>query len=164
MTADGRTVTAILVAAGASRRMGFDKLSHRLPDGRTVLETSLAAIEHHPAVDQLVLVAGGNLEQCRGLAARCGKPAAVVQGGASRADSVRAGVLAARGQLVAIHDAARPFVSQAVITRALEAAAQTGAAAPAVPVQSDKDCAGQAKLLARLLGLGVSSSHMVPFL
>lgn len=135
MTADGRTVTAILVAAGASRRMGFDKLSHRLPDGRTVLETSLAAFEHHPAVDQLVLVAGGNLEQCRGLAARCGKPAAVVQGGASRADSVRAGVLAARGQLVAIHDAARPFVSQAVITRALEAAAQTGAAAPAVPVK-----------------------------
>ena len=135
MTADGRTVTAILVAAGASRRMGFDKLSHRLPDGRTVLETSLAAFEHHPAVDQLVLVAGGNLEQCRALAARCGKPAAVVQGGASRADSVRAGVLAARGQLVAIHDAARPFVSQAVITRALEAAAQTGAAAPAVPVK-----------------------------
>ena len=82
MTADGRTVTAILVAAGASRRMGFDKLSHRLPDGRTVLETSLAAFEHHPAVDQLVLVAGGNLEQCRALAARCGKPADVVQGGA----------------------------------------------------------------------------------
>ena len=30
-------VTAIVVAAGASRRMGFDKLSFRLPDGRTVL-------------------------------------------------------------------------------------------------------------------------------
>ncbi len=38
-------------------------------------------------------------------------------------------------RLQAIHDAARPFVSQAVITRALEAAAQTGAAAPAVPVK-----------------------------
>ena len=36
------TVTAIIVAAGASRRMGFDKLSYCLPDGRTVLETSCA--------------------------------------------------------------------------------------------------------------------------
>ena len=54
------TVTAILVAAGSSRRMGFDKLSVRLPDGRTVLETSAAALAGHPAVTQLVLVAGGN--------------------------------------------------------------------------------------------------------
>ena len=37
-------VTAIVVAAGASRRMGFDKLSYRLPDGRTVLETSCTAL------------------------------------------------------------------------------------------------------------------------
>ena len=41
------TVTAIVVAAGASRRMGFDKLSYRLPDGRTVLESA-------DAVDKLV--------------------------------------------------------------------------------------------------------------
>ena len=61
-TTDGRTVTAILVAAGASRRMGFDKLGFHLPDGRTVLETSLAAFDRHPAVTQIVLVAGGNFE------------------------------------------------------------------------------------------------------
>ena len=36
-------VSAIIVAAGASRRMGFDKLSYRLPGGKTVLETSAAA-------------------------------------------------------------------------------------------------------------------------
>ena len=51
------TVTAIIVAAGASRRMGFDKLSYCLPDGRTVLETSCALFVAHPAVDELVLVA-----------------------------------------------------------------------------------------------------------
>lgn len=34
-------VTAIVVAAGASRRMGFDKLSYRLPDGQTVLEKAV---------------------------------------------------------------------------------------------------------------------------
>ena len=128
-------VTAIVVAAGASRRMGFDKLSYRLPDGRTVLETSCAALATHPAITQLVLVCGGNRAACEAIAAACPKPCAVVQGGATRADSVRNGLAAASGELVAIHDAARPFVSQAVITRALEAAVQTGAAAPAVPVK-----------------------------
>lgn len=60
------TVTAIIVAAGASRRMGFDKLSYCLPDGRTVLETSCALFAAHPAVDELVLVAGGQPPPVRG--------------------------------------------------------------------------------------------------
>ena len=42
-------VSAIIVAAGASRRMGFDKLSYRLPGGKTVLETSVAAFAAHPS-------------------------------------------------------------------------------------------------------------------
>lgn len=138
------TVTAIIVAAGASRRMGFDKLSYYLPDGRTVLETSCALFAAHPAVDELVLVAGGNRPQCEAIAAACPKPCTVVQGGATRADSVHNGLAAAKGQLVAIHDAARPFASEEVITQVLQAAAKTGAAAPAVPVKdtikvADKD-------------------------
>ncbi|MEE0098490.1 MAG: 2-C-methyl-D-erythritol 2,4-cyclodiphosphate synthase [Gemmiger sp.] len=128
-------VTAVIVAAGASRRMGFDKLSFRLPDGRTVLETSCAALAAHPAVTQLVLVCGGNRAACEAIAAHCPKPCTVVQGGATRADSVRSGLAAAEGELVAIHDAARPFVSEAVITAVLTAAAADGAAAPAVPVK-----------------------------
>ena len=128
-------VTAIIVAAGASRRMGFDKLSYRLPDGQTVLEKSCAALAAHPAVTQLVLVAGANRETCERIAQRCPKSCVVVAGGETRADSVRHGLEVASGELVAIHDAARPFVSQAVITAALQAAAQTGAAAPAVPVK-----------------------------
>ena len=138
------TVTAIIVAAGASHRMGFDKLSYCLPDGRTVLETSCALFAAHPAVDELVLVAGGNRPQCEAIAAACPKPCTVVQGGATRADSVHNGLAAAKGQLVAIHDAARPFASEEVITQVLQAAAKTGAAAPAVPVKdtikvADKD-------------------------
>ena len=138
------TVTAIIVAAGVSRRMGFDKLSYCLSDGRTVLETSCALFAAHPAVDELVLVAGGNRPQCEAIAAACPKPCTVVQGGATRADSVHNGLAAAKGQLVAIHDAARPFASEEVITQVLQAAAKTGAAAPAVPVKdtikvADKD-------------------------
>lgn len=129
------SVTAILVAAGASRRMGFDKLSYRLPDGQTVLQKSCAAFAAHPAVGQLVLVAGGNRPACEAIAAACPKPCVVVPGGETRADSVRSGLAAAQGELIAIHDAARPFVSEALITAALEAAARTGAAAPAVAVK-----------------------------
>ena len=130
-----QTVTAILVAAGASRRMGFDKLSHRLPGGLTVLQTSLRAFENHPRITQIVLVAGANLETCRQLAAACTKPCTAVPGGAPRAQSVGAGLAAATGEMVAIHDAARPFVSVEVITAAIDAAEQTGAAAPAVAVK-----------------------------
>lgn len=129
------SVTAILVAAGASRRMGFDKLQARLPGGGTVLEASFAAFATHPQITSLVLVAGGNAEICRALAAACPKPVVVVPGGATRAESVCNGLAAAAGDLVAIHDAARPFVSAAQITQALDAAVQYGAAAPAVPVK-----------------------------
>lgn len=135
-------VTAILVAAGASRRMGFDKLSYRLPDGRTVLQTSCDALAQHPAVRRIVLVAGANRATCEQIAAACAKPCTVVSGGQTRADSVRNGLAAADGALVAIHDAARPFVSQALITRVLQAAARTGAAAPAVPVKDTIKVAG----------------------
>ena len=128
-------VTAVIVAAGASRRMGFDKLRYRLPDGQTVLEKSCAALAAHPAIGSLVLVAGANRDFCEEIARACAKPCTVVQGGQTRADSVRNGLQAARGELVAIHDAARPFVSQTVITEALQAAACNGAAAPAVPVK-----------------------------
>ena len=128
-------VSAIIVAAGASRRMGFDKLSYRLPGGKTVLETSVAAFAAHPQVDELILVAGGNLPVCQAIAAACPKPCTVVGGGATRADSVCSGLRAAKGQLVAIHDAARPFVSEQVITDALAEAEAMGAAAPAVAVK-----------------------------
>ena len=129
------SVTAVIVAAGASRRMGFDKLSFRLPGGSTVLQASCAAFAAHDAVTELVLVAGQNFADCQAIADACPKPCTVVQGGATRADSVKNGLATAHGELVAIHDAARPFVSDALITNALQAAAESGAAAPAVPVK-----------------------------
>ena len=129
-----KTVTAVIVAAGSSRRMGFDKLSCQISGG-TVLEMSLRAFDRHPLVKDIVLVTGENDGPARAAAAACEKPVTLVRGGATRAISVRNGVSAASGELVAIHDAARPFVSEAVITQALEAAASTGAAAPAVPVK-----------------------------
>ena len=129
-----KKVSAVLVAAGSSTRMGFDKLSFDL-GGETVVQRSIRAFAECPLVSEIVLVAGKNRAFLEQQAAACTKPVQVVQGGATRAESAKNGVLAAHGELVAVHDAARPFVSQTVITAALEAAAACGAAAPAVPVK-----------------------------
>ena len=122
-----KKVSAVLVAAGSSTRMGFDKLSFDL-GGETVVQRSIRAFAECPLVSEIVLVAGKNRAFLEQQAAACTKPVQVVQGGATRAESAKNGVLAAHGELVAVHDAARPFVSQAVITAALEAAAACGAA------------------------------------
>ena len=127
-------VSAVLVAAGSSTRMGFDKLSFDL-GGETVLRRSIRAFEQCPLVDEIVLVAGKNRTYVEAQAKDCRKPVRVVQGGATRAESAKNGVLAARGAFVAVHDAARPFVSEAVIADAIAAAKRCGAAAPAVPVK-----------------------------
>ena len=129
-----KKVSAVLVAAGSSTRMGFDKLSFDM-GGETVLHRSIRAFAQCPLVDEIILVAGSNRAFAQQQAADCAKPVCVVAGGATRAESAKNGVLAASGALVAVHDAARPFVGQQVITAALEAAAQCGAAAPAVPVK-----------------------------
>ena len=127
-------VTAVLVAAGSSTRMGFDKLSFDL-GGETVLERSVRAFDECPEVDELVIVTGASGENAQRAAARCKKPVRLVKGGSTRAESARSGVAAAHGRLVAVHDAARPFVSQSVIADTIAASARCGAAAPAVPVK-----------------------------
>lgn len=129
-----KRVSAVLVAAGSSSRMGFDKLGFDL-GGETVLHRSIRAFEQCPAVSEIILVVGKNREFAAQQAKDCAKPVCLVPGGATRAESAKNGVLQAREPLVAIHDAARPFVSPAVIEAALEAAAACGAAAPAVPVK-----------------------------
>ena len=129
-----QTASAVVLAAGSSSRMGFDKLGFDL-GGETVLGRSLRAFDACPRIGEIVLVTGRDTALAGREAARCRKPVRLVQGGDTRAESARRGVEAADGELVAIHDAARPFVSQAVIEAALQGAAQWGAAAPAVPLK-----------------------------
>ena len=129
-----QTASAVVLAAGSSSRMGFDKLGFDL-GGETVLGRSLRAFDACPRIGEIVLVTGRDTALAGREAARCRKPVRLVQGGDTRAESARRGVEAASGELVAIHDAARPFVSQAVIEAALQGAAQWGAAAPAVPLK-----------------------------
>ncbi len=134
---DGKKVTGILVAAGRSQRMGFDKLFYRI-HCREVVLISLEKLTRHPYVDDVVMVAGESMPQLARLLEENPqpKPVRLVRGGETRAHSVMAGIMAAEdAQYLAIHDAARPFVTDELISRVIQVAADVGAAAPALPVQ-----------------------------
>ena len=92
-----KTISAVLVAAGSSTRMGFDKLSFDL-GGETVLHRSIRAFDQCPQIGEIVLVAGKNRAFVEQQAIGCTKPVQIVAGGATRAESAKNGVLAAHGE------------------------------------------------------------------
>jgi 2-C-methyl-D-erythritol 4-phosphate cytidylyltransferase len=133
------TVGAIIVGAGRGERMGgVDKVFVPL-GGRPLLTYSLDAFQDSPLIERIVLVFGAtNIALGRTLIAegRWGKVDAIILGGARRQDSVRAGVAALAGcDLVAVHDAARPFLTTDLIARGVAAARAHGAAIAAMPVK-----------------------------
>lgn len=132
-----KTCAAVIVAAGSATRMqGIDKMLVPLA-GVPVVLRSVRALAASDCIDSLVIVTRTEcMETLRTLCAEVSKPVTVVAGGASRPESVLAGLAALPEgtELAAIHDGARPLVTQAVIAEAVEAAGHCGAAAPAVPV------------------------------
>lgn len=133
---------AVVVAAGASRRMGgTDKLAWPIA-GRPLLHWTLAALRSAACIDRLVLVT--TPERMVVLAAdplTGGLADAVVAGGATRQQSVAAGVRHLQAtdpeggeRPVLVHDGARPLVSPALVAAVADAAAGMGAALPVTPV------------------------------
>ena len=129
---------AVIVAAGQGTRMaGIDKIMTKL-GGMPVICRTLEAFDHNEMVDEIVVVSRQDLlEPISELCAAYPKVRIVVPGGASRLESVRAGVAAVSDQtkLIAVHDGARPLVSDDVISNTIAKAAKFGAAAPAVRVK-----------------------------
>ena len=132
-------VGVVVVAAGASRRMGgIDKVFLLLGD-RPLIAHSLQVFENSPVVDEIAIVLsesaqdeGERMVTDLGL----GKVVGVTVGGARRQDSVLRGLkLLPDCDVFMIHDGARPFVSGDLIARGLDAVAETGAATAAVPVK-----------------------------
>ncbi|MEO5913218.1 MAG: 2-C-methyl-D-erythritol 4-phosphate cytidylyltransferase [Luteolibacter sp.] len=123
-----RTCSAILVAAGSSRRMGFDKLAAELA-GIPVLRRTLEAFFAAKSIAEVVVVCPE--ERWELLGGNFPKPVRRVDGGANRQDSVMAGLaaLSLGSSLVAVHDGARPLVSPEDIDRCVAAAEQNRAAA-----------------------------------
>ena len=132
-------LTALIVAAGSSQRMGFDKLFADLA-GKPVVAWSIAAFEACAAVDAIVLVTRPEKEPLfRTLARSEGwtKLRAILPGGAQRHFSVWNGLQTladTAGDYVAVHDGARPLLTPDMIERCLQLARETGAACCAAPV------------------------------
>lgn len=131
-------LTAIIVAAGDSRRMGFDKLLATIA-GAPVIVHTIGAFEQARSVNEIIVVAredrrdeikavvrGGNFKKVR----------AIVPGGEHRQDSVRAGLdhLNTDAKYVAIHDAARPLITAEQIDHVFEQCRVHSAASLAEPI------------------------------
>lgn len=129
-------LTAIIVAAGSSERMGFDKL-FALVSGKPVIAHTIAAFENTKCVDEIILVGRADgLGELRKLINQPSKVKQIVAGGAERSDSVRAGLehVDPKSDYVAVHDAARPMITPEKITRVFEAARANSAASLAEPI------------------------------
>jgi 2-C-methyl-D-erythritol 4-phosphate cytidylyltransferase len=119
----------MIVAAGSSRRMGFDKLASPLA-GVPVLRRTLDAFLAADSIAEIVVVCPAERWKLLG-SGKFPKPVRRVDGGTDRQDSVMAGLaaLSAETELVAVHDGARPLISPADIDRCVAAALEFRAAA-----------------------------------
>jgi 2-C-methyl-D-erythritol 4-phosphate cytidylyltransferase / 2-C-methyl-D-erythritol 2,4-cyclodiphosphate synthase len=131
-------VAAIVVAAGRGLRAGGPiAKQYRTIAGEPVVRLSLSLFAHHPEISRVQPVIHSDdcdlfARAAAGLAA-----APPVLGGTTRQASVRAGLAALADhppEIVLIHDAARPFASPALVSRAIAAGRESGAAIPAIPV------------------------------
>jgi 2-C-methyl-D-erythritol 4-phosphate cytidylyltransferase len=131
-------LTAIIVAAGDSRRMGFDKLFATIA-GKPVIAHTIDAFEHAGSVSEIIVVAREDrLDEIKTIVhdEDFKKVYSIIPGGKHRQDSVRAGLdhLKAAATYVAVHDAARPLITAEQIERVFEQARIHAAGSLAEPI------------------------------
>jgi 2-C-methyl-D-erythritol 4-phosphate cytidylyltransferase/2-C-methyl-D-erythritol 2,4-cyclodiphosphate synthase len=132
------TVAAVIVAAGRGTRVGGElPKQYRMLAGEPVIRSSLSLFAWHGEVGAVQAVIHRDDVASYEAAAKGLKLMPPVFGGASRQDSVLAGLEALSGgapDIVLVHDAARPFCSTGLVSRAITACGETGAAIPGLEV------------------------------
>ena len=141
---DNKKCTAIVLAAGAGKRMQSDVAKqYLLLEGKPVLWYALDVFEKSQIIDEVILVVGkGEIPYCQDeIVKQYGfrKVTQVIEGGAERYLSVWE-ALKVVGQssedgYVFIHDGARPFVTEEILERSYQAAKEYGACVAAMPVK-----------------------------
>jgi 2-C-methyl-D-erythritol 4-phosphate cytidylyltransferase len=131
-------LTAIIVAAGDSRRMGFDKLFATIA-GRPVIAHTIHAFERAGCVGGIIVVAREDrLAEIKKIVRdeKLKKVRSIITGGKYRQDSVGVGLehLEATATYVAVHDAARPLITAEQIERVFEQCRIHAAASLAEPI------------------------------
>lgn len=127
-------VTAIICAAGKGSRAGFEKNKLLVPlrDGQTSLEKTLTAFDFPLIAEIVVACSPADEAEISALAAKYPRTRTVV-GGETRTQSVYNALKAASGEIVLIHDGARPFVTRAAILGCVESIQKYGSGVCAVP-------------------------------
>jgi 2-C-methyl-D-erythritol 4-phosphate cytidylyltransferase / 2-C-methyl-D-erythritol 2,4-cyclodiphosphate synthase len=129
------TVTALIVAAGKGERAGGGvPKQYRMLGGKPVLRWAAEALVRHPAVRYTRVVIGEGQQELARAALDGLDVGALIEGGAERADSVRAGLAVIHSDAVLVHDAARPFCPPAVVDRLVARLEFYEGAAPVLPV------------------------------
>lgn len=146
-------VSVIFPAAGQGTRMkaGKNKVLLELA-GQPILLRTLQAFSVVPEVGELIVVTGREeMEEVRAMLERAGnlKPWQLVEGSTERQYSIRNGLacVAKEAELVLVHDAARPLVTEVVIARVIEGARQFGGAIAAVPEKNTVKIVSEAGLV-----------------
>jgi len=128
-------ISGILLAAGKGARVGIEgnKVYVEVAHCPLLLH-ALNAFVKSPLIDEIIIVvADGEKERAVSLVQGIGKEIRFVYGGERRQDSSLAGIEEATGDIVLIHDVARPFPSQALIARVVIGVRQYGACVPVIP-------------------------------
>ncbi|MFP4200850.1 MAG: 2-C-methyl-D-erythritol 4-phosphate cytidylyltransferase, partial [Clostridia bacterium] len=131
------TISLIIAAAGSGRRMGGVPKPFLTLDGKSLLLHCLTNLGEHPDVDRIVIASRKDLlSQVEATVSRWGGRADIIEGGSTRARSVQNALrfLDGEGDLVAVHDAARPLATGRLLGRVAEMAGAHGAAVPVLPV------------------------------
>ena len=157
MAKPGRVV-AVVPAGGLGKRMGAGTPKQFLMlDGVPMMLHSLRVLDRAPSVTEVVLVVP-KAEQARVLTEvvdRYGlkKVLKVVPGGATRHESVHHGLNEVDDdfEIVVVHDAVRPFVTEDLIERSIEAARKHGGAIAAVPMKDTPKQTGPDGLIHKTL-------------
>lgn len=118
---------------GERANFGFNKLLKEV-DGVPVFEKTLYAFYSHPAIDEIIVVCAEKDEATfSAIAEKLGAKVKFVRGGKDRSASVKNGVNEAKGEIVVVHDGARPFVSAKIITDCVNSAIGFGSGVACVP-------------------------------
>lgn len=129
------SVTALIVAAGSSQRLGVGlPKQFRAIAGKPVLRWAVERLAGHPSVGSVRVVVGDGQQRLASEALSGLDVGDLITGGEQRADSVRAGLQEIDGEAVLVHDAARPFCPPLVVDRLLAALEFFDGAAPVLAV------------------------------
>jgi 2-C-methyl-D-erythritol 4-phosphate cytidylyltransferase / 2-C-methyl-D-erythritol 2,4-cyclodiphosphate synthase len=152
-------VAAIVVAAGRGQRAGGDiPKQYWTLAGEPAIRPALSAFSNHPAIDLVQpVIHPADEDLFRAASSSLPKLLAPVAGGATRQISVHRGLqaLAERApELVLIHDAARPFLTGALVDRAIAAGRQYGAAVPGIAIADTVKTIDDAAMVSETLDRG----------